>query len=237
MTEREILQSILRNCNLPIAISLRGNVSTIEELVRIGTLVERDLNEERVFWRQRQGEQATFHGGRKPGRGCPNSHNVAVYTEVYQPPMTTLMLPLSICNRHLEAIIETGSSYSLIQESLWDQIKQEREILSKGQTFSLANGHIQHAIGKASLQCIVHNQVHPFRVFVMRNQDLTFPLIFGLEFLSVSGMNLDFSAAFYVLPGEEELHPFRAPTNFKHADGWSSATRLHIALPSVPMKG
>ncbi len=104
-------------------------MSTIEELVHVGTLVERDLNEERVFWRQRQAEQATLHGGRKPGRGRPNSHNIAVYTEVYQPPMTTLTLPLNIRDHNLEAIIDTGSSYSLIQESLWDLIKQERETL------------------------------------------------------------------------------------------------------------
>ncbi len=187
MTEREILQAILRNCNPRIASILRGTVSTIEELVRVGTLVERDLNEERVFWRQRQAEHATLRGGGKPGRGRPNSHSIAVYTEVYQPPMTTLTLPLNIRNHHLEAIIDTGSSYSLIQESLWDQIKQEGETLqsSKGQTFSLANGHIQHALGKVSLQCVVHNQVYPFRVFVMRNHDLTFPLIIGLEFLSI----------------------------------------------------
>ncbi len=64
--------------------------------------------------------------------------------------MTTLTLPLNICNHNLEAIIDTGSSYSFIQESLWDLIKQEMETLqsSKGQTFSLANGHIQRAVGK-----------------------------------------------------------------------------------------
>ncbi len=136
------------------------------------------------------------------------------------PSMTTLMLPLNIRNHHLEAIIDTGKSYSLIQESLWDQIKQEGKTLqsSKGQTFSLANGHIQHALGKVSLQCVVHNQVYPFRVFVMRNHDLTFPLIIGLEFLSISGMKLDFAAASYVFPEEEESHYFIAPASFKLMD-------------------
>ncbi len=199
--------------------------------------MERDLNFSWVFWRQRQAEQVTLHGGGKPGRGRPNSHNIAVYTEIYQPPMTTLTLPLNIRNHNLETIIDTGSSYSLIQESLWDLIKQERETLqsSKGQTFLLANGHIQHAVGKVSLQCVVHNQVYPLRVFVMRNRDLTFPLIIGLEFLSISGMKLDFAAASYVFPEEEESHYFIAPASFKLADELSSATRLHVALPSVQM--
>ncbi len=78
MTEREIFQAILRNCNPRIASILRGTVSTIEELVCVGMLVECDLNEESVFWRQRQAEQATLHGGGKPGRGRPNSQTIAV---------------------------------------------------------------------------------------------------------------------------------------------------------------
>lgn len=151
--------------------------------------------------------------------------------------MTTLTLPLNIRNHHLEAIIDTGSSYSLIQESLWDQIKLDGESLrsSKGQTLSLANGHIQHALGKVSLQCVVDNQVYQFRVFVMRNHDLTFPLIIRLEFLSISGMKLDFAAASYVFPEEKKSHYFTALTSFKLVDVLSSATRLQVAFPSMQM--
>ncbi len=69
----------------------------------------------------------------------------------------------------------------------------------------------------------------------MSNNDLTFPLIIGLEFLSISGMKLDFAAASYVFP-EEESHYCIAPASFKLADGLSSATRLHVALPSVQMR-
>lgn len=48
MTDHEFLQALLRNCNLRIASILRWTLSTIEELVRVGTLVEWDL---RIFWR------------------------------------------------------------------------------------------------------------------------------------------------------------------------------------------
>ncbi len=64
MTEREILQAILRNCNPRIASILRGTVSTIE-LVRVGTLVERDLNEERVFLEAKTSRACNITGRRK----------------------------------------------------------------------------------------------------------------------------------------------------------------------------
>lgn len=61
MTEREILQAILRNGNPCIASILRGTVSMKKEQGHVGTLVERDLNGDKVFWRQRQAKQATLH--------------------------------------------------------------------------------------------------------------------------------------------------------------------------------
>ncbi len=63
----------------------------------------------------------------------------------------------------------------------------------------------------------------------MRNHD-----IIRLEFQSISGMKLDFASASYVFPEEEESHYFIAPVSFK-LDELSSATRLHVALPSVQM--
>ncbi len=49
MAEREILQAPLRTCHPHIASILRGTVSTVDELVRVGTLVERDIGEERAY--------------------------------------------------------------------------------------------------------------------------------------------------------------------------------------------
>ncbi len=50
MLEKEILQSILRNCNPRLASLLRGTVRDVGELVRIGTQVEKDLEESKRYW-------------------------------------------------------------------------------------------------------------------------------------------------------------------------------------------
>lgn len=52
MTEKEIVQSILRNCNPRLASLLRGTVKEVGELVRIGTQIERDLEEAKKYWSQ-----------------------------------------------------------------------------------------------------------------------------------------------------------------------------------------
>lgn len=43
MSEKKIVQSILRNCNPRLASLLRGTVKEVSELVRVGTQIERDF--------------------------------------------------------------------------------------------------------------------------------------------------------------------------------------------------
>lgn len=49
MSEKEILQSILRNCYPCLASLLRGTVRDAGELVRIGTQIEKDLEESKRY--------------------------------------------------------------------------------------------------------------------------------------------------------------------------------------------
>lgn len=54
MTDCEIFQATLQNCNPRIAsIFFKGTVTTVDDVVRVGTLIERDISKERAFWRQR----------------------------------------------------------------------------------------------------------------------------------------------------------------------------------------
>lgn len=45
MTEKELIQAILRNCNPRLASLLRGTVKDVGELVRLGTQIEKDFKE------------------------------------------------------------------------------------------------------------------------------------------------------------------------------------------------
>lgn len=50
MSEKDILLAILRNCNPRLASLLRRTVTNVGELVRIGTQIERDLDEAKKYW-------------------------------------------------------------------------------------------------------------------------------------------------------------------------------------------
>lgn len=115
MTEREILQAALWNCNPRIASILRGTVTTVDELVRVGMLIERDTGEERAFWRQRH-QQTTSKPTEtnKCTRGRQTSPHIAVFSENDGKPLTTLTLPITIKGHQYQAILDTGSTYSLM---------------------------------------------------------------------------------------------------------------------------
>lgn len=105
-----------------------------------------------------------------------------------------LALPITIKNYRCQAVLDTGSTYSLLQESYWKKLKSSMEtwLSSRGQTLSLANGHVQTALGKVIWNCTLHGHQYPFSAYVMKDQDLTLPVILGLEFLMDLGIQIDF---------------------------------------------
>lgn len=52
MSESELVQATLRNCNPRLASLLRGTVKSIDDLVRLGTQIEKDWSESRKRWSQ-----------------------------------------------------------------------------------------------------------------------------------------------------------------------------------------
>lgn len=227
MSEKEMLQAALRNCNPQIASVLRGTVATFDDLVCTGALVERDIDEERAFWKQRQAEQSSRRGGQdKYSRGKHGSHSMALVTRGN---VKLLTLTITLRGQSCEAILDTGSSYSLIQESSWRRWKDEAESWRscRGQTFTLANGHIQRALGEVTWECALKGCTNPLRLFIMRDEDLAFQLILGLESLVTCRVKLDFDTSTYSLPGEKEtLHPFSCYDQ-------PPSVNIHCALPIV----
>ncbi len=213
MTEREILQSTLRNCN------------PHDDLMRTGNLVERDMAEERAFWKQWQSERSSSKGGPdKCSRGKPGNHSMVLLTRG-NVKLLTLMVILR--NQPCAAIVDSGSSYSLIQESLWRRWKDKAESWQscRGQTFALANGHIQRALGEVTWECTL--QGCTVRLFILKDEDLAFPLILGLEFLVSFRVKLDFDTSTYSLPEQKEtLHPLSCYDQLP-------SVNIYCALPIV----
>lgn len=234
MPEKEVVQAILRNCNPRLASLLRGTVKEVGELVRIGTQIERDFDESKRYWsqvnveEQKRKPQSSQDLQRKPPHAntrVVQSHNTAVQSD-----LKTITIPILLQDRYFKAMVDTGSTLSLIQKSFWKQLcKEEQFQSSNGQSFLLANGQRQTAIGKVEWRCEIQGQPVKLTLFILNDADLTVPIILGMDFLLTSGIKLDFQKVQYSLPSkentEENTYPFL--TNECH-----STVNFYLALPT-----
>ncbi len=138
LSDAELVQATLRNCNPRLASLLRGTVKTIDELVRLGTQIEKDWAESKKRWSQEKGEERKNNssGGKNlPNRLMlldPNSNSQC---------NSVLQAPIVLNHSFFNAVIDTGSPFSLMQQEVWQRLKRKDENLTRSaQTFMLANG-------------------------------------------------------------------------------------------------
>jgi len=185
-------------------------------LVRIGTQIERDFDESKRYWSQVNGEEqkkkiATVQ---EPQRKLPQTGNRFVLLD--QCPdlhaFKNITLPIILRDSYIIAIVDTGNTFSLIQESLWKRLNHHEECQSSGgQSFLLANGLRQNSLGKVSWRCEVQGQGVDVNLFIMKDADLTIPVILGMDFLLESKMVLDFHKLQYCMPAISETKTFPFP--------------------------
>lgn len=137
-------------------------------------------------------------------------------------PTRTSPFPIIIRDSYIIAIVDTGSTFSLIQQSLWKQLSPWEEC----QSFLLANGQRQNSLGKVSWSCEIQGQSVYVTFFIMQDSDLTVPVILGIDFLLESRMVLDFHKAEYRMPAIPEPKTFP----FQQYDIQPS-THFYLALP------
>ncbi len=240
MTEREMIQAILRNCNPRLASLLRGNLHTVHELVKVGTQIERDICESKKYWNQmnvdEQRKKNVMHQ-EVQRKNPPSSTRVVQTGEVnVQCNPRNLTIPLYIQDKQIAALIDTGSTLSLMQKSIWQQLCKEEVLLSSGgQTFLLANGHHQAAVGKVIWISKVYGVPVQTEFYVMNDADLAVPVILGMDFLSNSGMVLDFLHAQYILTTQENIvitHPFSS----QNTNLVAPTVNFYLALSPAPYK-
>ncbi len=102
--------------------------------------------------------------------------------------------------------MDTGSTFSLIEKSLWNKLSGYEDYQpSGGQTFLLANGQRQSSLGKVNWDCDVQGQKMNVTFYVMQDSDLTVPNILGINFLLKSKTVLDLKKhSFSYLPHQNQ---------------------------------
>lgn len=134
MSEKEVVQAILRNCNPRLASLLRGTIKDVGELVRIGTQIERDFDESKRYWSQANGEEQRKKAStvQEPPHKPPNACNRVVqsFQSALQHDYKNITLPIILQDRYVSAMVDTGSTFSLIQESFWKQLGPQEQYQS-----------------------------------------------------------------------------------------------------------
>lgn len=134
--------------------------------MRIGSQIERDFEEQRKCWGNINAESQRNKSKYIRGKNtqAPLASPNAVQPTSLDPlankhQLKMISLPVLLRGRYLHAMLDTGSTLFLIQESFWRQLEsKEKWKPSDGQTFQLANGQVKVALGRSDWKCEAYGQ-------------------------------------------------------------------------------
>lgn len=146
--------------------------------------------------------------------------------------------------QEITAILDTGSTFTLIQESVWKRLRCKRVEASKtlsSQKFIMADGTVHHSRDHQSMSFEWHGEKYKVGAFIMRDSHLAFPVIIGLDFLKLAKVVVDLEQGRYgirrgkdyeyfpfmsVLPPCSQEMPVSPSCSVRHA-----ALHLYCAVP------
>nr|XP_054598745.1 uncharacterized protein LOC129163840 [Nothobranchius furzeri] len=110
-----------------------------------------------------------------------------------------LMMPLNVGAWSGTAILDTGSSYTLINENVWSTVRDPQEILkpwTRGPLY-LADGESRQPLGWSELKLTIQSATVTLPCVILPGKSLAFPAVVGLDFIFFSGLQFDVSENSY----------------------------------------
>ncbi|XP_077053567.1 uncharacterized protein LOC143704722 [Siphateles boraxobius] len=208
MEENEIVRRILSACNPRLASGLRGIVLTVDQVVKVGSLIEKDWSNSKDYWSRVQqshpSDRSSKRPSKKPEHGQGRGHSADLATVFGIP--TLLVVPITIRGSSGDAVLDSGCTYSLMRKTLWNNIKKTGESLSASEIpkFIMANGQESKAIGRTTLLLSLHDAHVTVSIHVLSDDQLCMPLLLGLDFMCASQIVLKPHLRKYVMSGGKE---------------------------------
>lgn len=239
ISEVELVRRILNNCNPKLAGCLRGTVTTMDQLVTVGSQVERDCAGAKAYWGKVDHQKSKGKAPAKPPSKGNFRRPADVVSVVQRGPRlasSLLYVPVEIRDKKYHAVLDTACTFTLMRHSQWQEMARTEEHLKQAdnQRFALANGRTYSAMGKTTILYCWHGMMWSLDTFVVEDANLTFPIILGLDFLTRTSTIINLGDHTYGVKGPRgySFYPFIAPPPSNSAGRPSSSSlSLIMALP------
>lgn len=156
----------------------------------------------------------TFSHTRPPKQdtsGESNSSTTCDSPDISSSPQQ-LIVPVSIGSWHGKAILDTGSSYTLLHEYLWREVKMAKDNLqpwTEGPLY-LAKGEAATPSGWVNLTLALHGHTCSPPVAVLGPKALAYGIVLGLDFISSVGMIINVADREYSFKSNPSVsYPFQ----------------------------
>ena len=152
-----------------------------------------------------------------------------------KPFLTTLLqqlsVPVTIGGWNRNALVDTGSSYTLFNENLWLSLcnrNQELKQWTAGPIY-LADGGARKPLGWSEIKITLHTSTITLPVTVLAPEMLAFPAVLGLDYLFFSGLQLDVQNKAYWFHSDEKYYFQKESVHFSEGNA-PSAVVLFLVL-------
>lgn len=123
-----------------------------------------------------------------------------------------LVIPIDIGAWQGKAILDTGASYTLLNESLWKELTPQESLQPwTSVTLYLANGKAEVPLGWISVVITLHGKSFSGSTVVLTSASLTYEVVLGLDFIFLSGIQLNVAEGKYFFKSAPEMECYFQP--------------------------